>query len=204
LFVQNKGEVASNCVFVDQTQRTFLDDGSRANAVSNHLQDKEAALTIKLGELETLSVPQIAWLVTVVALLFMLGNQSVQVDVRGKVRLIFAEVVVSVDFKHLYLHLLNVFNVHMQPDCLLDREGFLVVVSELDISGVLKLIDDLFGLCIILNFEVVQIINLCFESVQVVLSQLLRKLFGNFNTLFNLKIFEVGLYEFLDQCLITN
>ena len=72
-------------VFVDQTQRTLLDDGSRANAVSNHLQDKEAALSIKLGELETLSVPQIAWLVTVVALLFMLGDQSVQVDVRGKV-----------------------------------------------------------------------------------------------------------------------
>ncbi len=161
-------------------------------------------MSIKLGELETLSVPQIAWLVTVVALLFMLGDQSVQVDVRGKVRLILAEVVVGIDFKHLYLHLLNVFDVHMQPNCLLDREGFLVVVSELDISGVLKLIDDLFCLCIILNFEVVQIINLCFESVQVVLSQLLRKFFGNFNTLFNLKIFEVGLNEFLDQCLITN
>jgi hypothetical protein len=161
-------------------------------------------LSIKLGELETLSVPQIAWLVTVVALLFMLSDQSVQVDVRGKVRLIFAEVVVGVDFKHLYLHLLNVFDVYMQPDCLLDREGFLIVVSELDISGVLKLINDLFGLCIILNFKVVQIINLCFESVQVVLSQLLRKFFGNFNTLFNLKIFKVGLYEFLDQCLITN
>lgn len=102
------------------------------------------------------------------------------------------------------MHLLNVFDVYMHPDCLLDREGFLVVVSELNISGVLKLIDDLFGLCIIVNFKVVQIINLCFESVQVVLSQLLRELFGNFNTLFNLKIFEVSLYEFLDQCLITN
>jgi hypothetical protein len=55
---------------------------------------------------------------------------------------VFAEIVVSVDLKDFHLHLLDVFDVDEKSHCLIDTEGLLVVVGELDIGRVLKLVDN--------------------------------------------------------------
>jgi hypothetical protein len=63
----------------------------------------------------------------------------------------------------------------------------------------LELVDNLLGFYTIINLEIVQVIYPCFEGVQMILPYLLSKLLGNINSLFNLKKFQVGFYNFLDN-----
>jgi hypothetical protein len=141
LLVQNEGEVAGNGALMDQTQVALLDDGAGADTIANHLQNKEATLAIELREFEGLGVPQVAWFIAIVILLLMLGNQAVKVDVGGEVRHVFAEIIVSIDLKNLHLHLLDVFDIDKKLDCLIDSKALFVIVSKLDVGGVLKLVN---------------------------------------------------------------
>ena len=100
-------------------------------------------------------MPEIAWFVSIIALLLVLGYQAVQVNVRSEVRHVFAEVVVSVNLKHLNLHLLDVFDVHEQPNSLINTKCCFVVVCELNVCRMLELIDNLLGLWVIFHFKVV-------------------------------------------------
>ena len=72
----------------------------------------------------------------------MFRNQPVEVDIRSEGGHVFAEIIISVDLKDLHLHLLNVFDIDKESDCLIDTEGLLVIVGELDVGGVLKLVDN--------------------------------------------------------------
>jgi hypothetical protein len=72
----------------------------------------------------------------------MFRNQSVEVDIRGEGGHVFAEIVISVDLKDLHLHLLNVFDIDKESHCLIDTEGLLVVVGQLDVGRVLKLVNN--------------------------------------------------------------
>ena len=129
LLVKNEGEVPSNRAFMDQTQVALLDDRTGADTVADHLQNKEATLAIELGEFEGLSVSQVARFITIVIFLFMLGDQTVKVDVRSEVRHVFAEIVVSIDLKNLDLHLLDVLDINKKLDCLIDSEALFVIMS---------------------------------------------------------------------------
>jgi hypothetical protein len=141
LLVKNEGEVPGNRAFMDQTQVALLDDRTGADTVADHLQNKEATLAIELGEFEGLSVSQVARFITIVIFLFMLGDQTVKVDVRSEVRHVFAEIVVSIDLKNLDLHLLDVLDINKKLDCLIDSEALFVIMSKLDVSSVLKLVN---------------------------------------------------------------
>ena len=113
LLVKNESEVACNGAFVNQTQISLLDNGARTETVADHLQHKETTFAVELWELKGLCVSQVARLVTIVEFLFMLGNKPIEIDVRGKVGHILAEVVIGINLKHLNLHLLNVLYVHI-------------------------------------------------------------------------------------------
>ena len=84
---------------------------------------------------------QVARFITIVIFLFMLGNQTVKVDIGGEVRHVFAEIVVSIDLKNLDLHLLDVLDIYKKLDCLIDSEALFVIMSKLDVSSVLKLVN---------------------------------------------------------------
>lgn len=71
----------------------------------------------------------------------MLGDQTVKVDVRSEVRNVFAEIVVSIDLKNLDLHLLDVLNINKKLDRLIDSKTLFVIMSQLDVSSVLKLVN---------------------------------------------------------------
>jgi hypothetical protein len=71
----------------------------------------------------------------------MFGDQTVKVDVGGEVRHVFSEIVVSIDLKNLDLHLLDVLDINKKLDSLIDSEALFVIMSKLDVSSVLKLVN---------------------------------------------------------------
>lgn len=85
---------------------------------------------------------QIAGFVGIIALLLVLGNKAIEIDVRCELRHVLPEIIVSVDFKNLDLHLLNVFNIN--PDLYLFIQATLtfVVVTDLDVRGMLELLSN--------------------------------------------------------------
>jgi len=129
--------VAGNGAFMNQTQVALLNNGAGTDTVADHLQNKQATLSIELREFEGLSVSQVAWFIAIVKFLLMLGNQTVKVDVGGEVRHVFAEIVVGIDLKNLHLHLLDVFDIDKKLDCLIYPKALFVIVSKLDVGRVL-------------------------------------------------------------------
>jgi hypothetical protein len=72
----------------------------------------------------------------------MFRDQSIKVDIRGEAGHVFAEIIVGIDFKDLDLHLLDVLDIDKKSNCLIYSKGLFVIVSKLDVGGVLKLVNN--------------------------------------------------------------
>ena len=127
-------------------------NASGTYSVTEQLDNKETPHAIELREAKDLCVSEVAWFVCVVAFLLMLCNEAIKVDIRGKVRHVLAEIVVGVHFKDFDLHLLDVFDIHKHLYLFIDLIGGLVVVTHLDVCGILQLLNDILCLIVIINF----------------------------------------------------
>lgn len=94
---------------------------------------------------------QVARLIAVVAFLFIFRNEAVEVDIRGEVRHVLAEIVVGVYFKDFYLHLLYIFDIYVYLYLVIYIERGLVVLTYLDVCCTLQLLDDVFCSVVIIN-----------------------------------------------------
>lgn len=191
--------MAGDRALVNETQVSLLDDGPRTDAVSDHLDYKEPADPVELRELESLGVSQVARLVGVVVFVLMLGDESVEVDVGGEVGHVFAEVVIGVDLEDLDLDLLDVLDVDEELDGLVDGEAALVVVSQLDVGGVLELAHHRLPLARVVYLQVVQVVDPRLEKIHVVLTKLFGELLGDVNTFLDLEVLQVGLDDLLKK-----
>lgn len=95
------------------------------------------------------------------------------------------------------MHLLNVLDIHIKLHGLIYPKALFVVVSKLDIGGVLKLVNYSLSLWVVVNFEVIKVVYPGLEGGQIVLTKLFGELLSDVDSLLNLKILQVCLNDLL-------
>jgi hypothetical protein len=102
-----------------------------------------------------------------------------------------SEIVISVDLKHLDLHLLNVFDISKDFDCLIKFERRFVVVGDLNVCRSLILINNILCSIVILNLEIIQVINFRLQCLKIILIYIIGELLIKVNSFCDLKVLKV-------------